>query len=135
MDELTGSWRLLSHVAVNQATGERTNPFGASPSGSLMVHDGRMIVVITPEDRGGGAPVIAYAGRISVRGDGRLATAVEVASVPQWVGGEQVRGWRRDGDRLELTTPPGVPPGGEHPVIAVLTWLRADAVAGGGASD
>ncbi len=135
MDELTGSWRLLSHVATDQVTSERTLPFGASPGGSLMVHDGRMIVVITPDDRGGGTPVIAYAGRVRLIGNGRLATTVEVASFPAWVGGEQVRGWRRDGDRLELTTPPGTPPGSANPVVAVLTWVRADAVAGSRAND
>ncbi len=135
MDELTGSWRLVSHEMVDQVTGERTLPLGAAPAGALTVGGGRMIVVITPEDRGSGAPVIAYAGTIRLLDGARLATAVEVASFPQWVGGEQVRGWRRDGDRLELTTPPGTPPGSANPVVAVLTWVRADAVAGSRAND
>ncbi len=124
---LIGTWRLRSHQVEDKAAGTRSEPFGAAPSGLLVFGgDGYMSVLITADPAGAppATPLLAYAGPYRVQSD-RLVTTVEVAWVAAWVGSEQVRGLRLDGERLELTTLPTTLPGGSAPLVATLVWTRA----------
>jgi hypothetical protein len=48
--------------------------------------------------------VIAYAGTYRLEGD-KWITRVEVAWNPDWIGTEQTRSFKVDGDRLQVLTP------------------------------
>ncbi len=66
-DALIGTWLLRSHRMEDRETGETTEPFGATPSGVLIIGaDGRMAALITPghgSDVADPAAMIAYSGR------------------------------------------------------------------------
>jgi hypothetical protein len=54
MPDICGVWLLRSYYLENTATGERTEPFGSSPNGVLvLLPEGRMIGMITPPNRSG----------------------------------------------------------------------------------
>jgi hypothetical protein len=67
------------------------------------------------------ATFFAYAGRYTFAGD-RVIHHVEVSSLQNWVGTDQIRYARLQGNRLTLITPL-VLDGGEQ-VVAELVWER-----------
>lgn len=140
-DALIGTWLLRAHKVDNRATGERTEPFGATPSGVLIVlASGRMSVLITPgpsvEPAAGPAPLVAYSGHYRIPSPGQFVTAVDVASIAPWVGTDQERNYTVAGDRLVLSTAPTDGDGTPAPMIGTMVWVReTTAVASGGASD
>ncbi len=140
MDErFLGSWRIVSWE--NRDDGDHvSHPVGRAPKGLLhYAADGHMFVHIMRADRaalftaalfGGGiaeqgaafASHVAYAGRWEVHG-GDVIHRLEIASVPNWVGGEQVRRFEfLDGDRLRLSAPMEF---GGKTVMASVIWRRA----------
>ena len=149
-EALIGTWLLRSHQVVDRRTGGRFDPFGAAPSGVLMLAaSGRMVALITPGtettviDKVSGRPqssappppLIAYSGRYRAPTSGIIVTTVDVASIAAWVGTDQERAYTLVGDRLELTTPQ-VGDGDMAAMVATMVWAReTSAVASGGASD
>ena len=135
---VVGVWKLRSFHAEDVETKERSEPFGPEPRGTLMLHaDGRMVALITPreqpapsrEEPGAAAmqELVAYSGRYRLEPPDRLVTSVDVAWLGNWIGTDQVRTYVLDGDRLDLTTPPGQmprPDGREVTVAAILSWTR-----------
>jgi Lipocalin-like domain len=129
-----GVWKLRSYSMENVETKERTEPFGAEPRGSLILHpDGRMMALIAPApapgvDRAAPSPrLVAYSGRFRLEPPDRLVTSVDVAGFEDWIGTEQTRTYTLDGDRLELLTPRGRMPreGGEAVnVFGILSFSR-----------
>jgi len=68
--------------------------------------------------------MIAYTGRYRVN-DGNVITKVEAAWNEAWVGTEQVRAVRFDGDRLLLQSPPMPHPNINGKVVRVIVaWQR-----------
>jgi hypothetical protein len=133
---LVGTWRLVSYIT-DEPDARRGTPYGDAVGRLQYDAAGNMAGQVMRPDRGpvevgeGAAQqvraaylgYIAYFGRYDVSADGRTVTHhVEGALNPAWVGGDQVRGIRFDGDRLVLTA--GVPKGGKV-VTHVLTWERA----------
>lgn len=132
---LVGTWRLLSYETDEQ-DGRRGKPF-ANAVGRLQYDEsGNMAGQVMRPDRlpvelgeGGAQQVraayvgyIAYFGTYEVAPDGSTVTHhVEGALNPAWVGGDQVRSVRFDGERLVLTAE--VPKAGKM-VTHVLTWER-----------
>jgi Lipocalin-like domain len=134
-DRLIGSWRLVSYETVD-AAGRRGAPYGAA--GGRLTYDARGNMsgqVMRPSRpavdlaagsastaRAAYAGYIAYFGRYEVAPDERSVThRVEGALNPEWVGGEQVRQLRFDGDRLVLSAEVRKP---DAVVIHTLTWER-----------
>lgn len=114
IDQLVGTWRLLSFETESQDTGERRPFFGPAPRGRLVVlPDGMLFVIITAggrqapksaEERAGAfGSMVAYSGRITVTGD-QLNTLVDIAWNEGWVGTAQCRTFHLSGSRLELVT-------------------------------
>ncbi len=141
MDEaLIGTWLLKSHQVEDRRTGGRSDPFGATPAGVLIIlADGRMSALITPDPAGAGttgpAPIVAYSGHYRLPEAGLIVTAVDVASIAPWVGTDQERNYVVTGDRLELKTPQAGS-GDMAAMVATMVWEReTSAVASGGASD
>lgn len=137
-ERFVGNWRLVSFES-RTAEGEVTFPFGEDATGCLMyTAAGRMSVMLSKAGRAPfGTPdpmavevdekaaafesCIAYAGTYEV-GEGRIIHRLEECTLPDWIGSEQVRFYRFEGDRLILETPP-LPVRGRH-AVSRLVWKR-----------
>ena len=133
--QIVGIWTLVSVVYEDQTTKERTPVLGAKPRGrQIATADGRWLALVTAEGR----PVpktdeqraqalrtmISYSGRYRVE-NGRVITKVEIAWNEAWVGGEQVRFIRFEGDRLFIESPPMPHPNVNNKVVKVIViWDR-----------
>ncbi len=133
---LHGVWRLLSFRFENPATGERFEPYGPEPRGTLILDaGGRMAAVITPRDQPRARTdaeqadafrrMVAYSGRYRLEPPHRFITTVDVAWLPQWIGGEQERSYELNGDMLDIVSAPSrTPHTGDALVVGVLSWMR-----------
>ena len=136
--KLKGVWRLLSYTLEYQATGRKEPIMGKKPTGyAIFTLEGRAMFVITgegrkpqTEDKARAAllnTLVAYTGKYRIEGD-KWITKVEVAWNPEWVGTEQVRLFRLDGNRLEVTTPWRIMPNWPEKGMtrSVLVFERSD---------
>lgn len=133
-----GAWKLQSFYTENVETKERSEPFGPEPRGTLILHpDGRMAAILTPRERiaptteaGRAAAfqkIVAYSGRYRLEPPDRFVTAVDVAWFEDWIGTDQARTYRLDGDNLDIFTSPARMPrqgADDITVIGVLSWIR-----------
>jgi len=134
-ERLIGTWRLVSYETDEQG-GKRGKPYGdavgrldydehGNMSGQVM-RPGRVRVEL---GEGGAQQVraaylgyIAYFGTYEVAADGKsVVHHVHGSLNPSWVGGQQVRTMRFDGDRLVLSA--DVRKNGDT-VTHTLTWER-----------
>jgi hypothetical protein len=115
---LIGSWRLVSYETTD-ASGRKGRPYGDAAGRISYDANGNMTGQVMRPDR---APVepgdahatlaraaylgyIAYFGTYDVAADGRsVVHHVQGALNPAWVGGDQVRQLRFEGERLVLST-------------------------------
>lgn len=115
---LIGSWRLVSYETTD-SNGRKGRPYGDAVGRISYDENGNMTGQVM---RPGRAPVetgeahaqqaraafvgyIAYFGTYRVAADGRsVVHHVEGSLNPAWVGGDQVRQMRFDGERLILST-------------------------------
>ena len=121
VEELYGTWRLISWTRRLLDTGETVEAFGKVPRGLLHYgRDGHVFWVMTKENRARprdptqlGDPeraelydtMVAYAGTFTC--DGNAATHhVEVSWHEVWTGTAQTRNLRFEGKRLIMTTKP-----------------------------
>jgi hypothetical protein len=133
--KIVGTWTLVSVVYEDQETKARTPVLGERPKGrQIATADGRWLALVTAEGR----PIpktdeeraqalrtmIAYTGRYRVE-DGKVITKVEAAWNEAWVGSEQTRFIRFDGDRLFIESPPMPHPNQNNRVVRVIViWNR-----------
>lgn len=112
---VVGLWKLVSYEVEVQATGEKGPVMGQNPAGyANFLPEGRVLFILTGEARKAGKSdqeraklldtLIAYSGMYRIEGN-RWITKVDVAWNPEWVGTEQARTFRIDGDRLQVMTP------------------------------
>jgi hypothetical protein len=134
-EKIVGTWKLVSVGYEDQLTKERTPVLGEHPRGrQIATADGRWLALVTAENR----PVpktdeeraralqsmIAYTGRYRVE-EGKVITKVEAAWNEAWVGGEQVRMIRFEGDRLFIESPPMPHPNVNNKMVQVIViWDR-----------
>ena len=133
--QIVGTWVLVSVVYEDIATGERTPVYGEHPCGiQIATPEGRWLALMTAEgrtipqtdaDRAQALKsMIAYTGRYRVE-NGQVITKVEAAWNEAWVGGEQVRNIRFDGDRLYIESPPVPHPNiNDRTVRVIVVWQR-----------
>jgi hypothetical protein len=114
VSRLAGSWRVISAQTTMSDTGEVIDYYGPNPTGFGMFDGkGRWMIVVTAADTSEPRTdaehaalykrVGAYTGRFTLDGN-RMATKVDAASVPSWVGTEQPRFLTLEGDRLTIRT-------------------------------
>lgn len=132
---IVGTWSLVSVNYEDQTTGERTPVYGEHPKGvqiattqgrwlALMTGEGRPIPQTDVERAQALTTMIAYTGRYRVE-NGKVITKVEAAWNEAWVGGEQVRAIRFDGDRLFIESPPMPHPNMRDTTVKVIVvWER-----------
>jgi Lipocalin-like domain len=136
--KVVGTWKLRTVMYEDQETKERSPVYGAHPIGyQLATPRGRWIAVMTAEGRK--VPqndderalalrsMIAYTGRYRVE-DRRIIVKVEAAWQQAWVGTEQIREFRFEGDNiLHLEGPPMPHPNLLGKVVRIIvTWERDD---------
>jgi lipocalin-like protein len=113
--KVQGLWKLVSYEVEVQATGQKEMVMGQNPTGYVMfTPEGRVFFIFTGEGRKPAKTVqekadllstlVAYTGTYRIEGD-KWITKVEVAWNPEWVGTEQTRSFKIDGNRLKITTP------------------------------
>jgi Lipocalin-like domain len=133
---IVGTWKLVSVVYEDVQTKERTPVLGEHPRGiQIATPEGRWLALVTADGR----PIprsdaeraqalrtmIAYTGRYRVE-DGKVITKVEAAWNEAWVGGEQIRLLRFEGnDIVHIESPPMPHPNVDNKIVRVIvTWER-----------
>ena len=135
MDRIAGVWKLVSVVYEDEGTKERTPVLGEHPRGcQIATPEGRWLALVTGEGRkvprtdkersDALRSMIAYTGKYRVEG-GKVITRVEAAWNEAWVGTDQVRAYRFEGDRLLLESPPQPHPNLLGRVVRIIViWQR-----------
>jgi Lipocalin-like domain len=109
-NELVGAWRLESWTAHDE-DGAVLHPLGEHATGLVIITAdswlsaqlmGKEPVQVAP-DRA--VTYLGYAGPYQVVGD-QVVTTVEISSIPDWVGTEQVRDVALVGDTVVFRPPP-----------------------------
>ncbi len=135
---LLGTWRLVSNTLEEVPSGVKTDLFGPDPIGFITYGaDGRMMILQVRRDRpkpAGPVPtleeaaalfrsLIAYGGRFTVSGN-KVTHHVDISWNQTWTGQDQVRFFRFDGNRVELSTE--VSPDPVHGKMSVrrLVWEK-----------
>ena len=134
-EQLLGVWKLQTYEIEFQDTGEREASFGAHPNGFIIfTPEGRMMAVLTAEDRkvpqtdadrvAAFRSMYAYSGIYRLEDD-RWITRVDTAWNESWVGTDQVRLYRLDGDTLTVTSNWRTYPNYDGRIArGFLTWVR-----------
>src|SRR5215475_5135334 len=113
---IVGNWKLVSLVTEELATGKKRAQLGEHPKGYLIyTPQGRMMALLVHETR---SPpkvdedrinlhkyMVSYSGRYTVEGD-KVVHHVDVSWNEALTGTDLVRFFKREGDRLTITTAP-----------------------------
>lgn len=132
-DGLTGNWKLLSFYTEDAQSKERNNVYGEHPKGyAAITPEGRLFAVVTADGRktpqsteeqaAAFRSMIAYTGKYRVEGN-KFITTVDAAWNEGWMGSEQVRFWRLEGNTLIITTALMTNPNGGM-MTGTLVWER-----------
>jgi hypothetical protein len=137
-EKVVGVWTLVSVLYEDVQTKERWPVLGEHPRGrQIATADGRWLALVTAEGR----PIpktdedraralrtmIAYTGRYTVDAE-KIVTEVEAAWNEAWVGTEQVRLYRFEGDRLLIESPPQPHPNLDGRMVKIIVvWQREKA--------
>jgi hypothetical protein len=135
---LIGTWKLVSVVNEDVATGKKSDYFGPNPDGYINYGpDGRMIVINTRGDRNrpkGASPtaeeaaelfrgVLAYAGTYTIEGN-VVTHHIDISWNEAWTGTHQERIARFDGNRVQLSTKPTPDPVDGRLSVRTMTWEK-----------
>jgi hypothetical protein len=136
-NQLVGLWKLVSYEVEVQATGQKGPVMGQSPTGfANFLPDGRVFFIVTGEARKPAktdqeradllGTLVAYTGTYRIEGD-KWITTVDVAWNPEWVGTEQARPFKIEGEQLQVLTPWRVMPNWADKGMtrSVVTFARA----------
>ena len=139
VEQLHGTWKLVSATRRFVATGEESESFGARPSGYLIyTRDGRMFAIVTKDGRPKPSDMskatdqerielfntmLAYAGRFSVDGD-KVTHHVDISWNENWTGTKQMRNVRLDGRKLYIRSDPQPSPIDGKQVVGELEWEK-----------
>lgn len=139
-EEILGTWKLLSYVGEDVASGARTDVMGAHPSGYIEYgRDGRMMVIIAGTGRRKPAgsvatpaeaqalltSLLAYAGTYTLDTQAHTVTHhIDVSWDETRTGESHLRTYRFEGDRLTLTTQASRDPATGKPSVRTVVWER-----------
>lgn len=141
-DGIVGTWKLVSLTSEDPDTGELSRIYGEHPHGQLIyTPGGHMMATLTADGRrrvGTNRFTVsvadqaeayrtanAYAGTYTLTDTG-VIHHVEVASIESWVGSDQVRFTKLDGNLLTIKTPPIPTPPEGKPRAVTLVWERSE---------
>ena len=131
---VAGSWKLVSAVSEELATGKKTALLGEHPKGYIIyTPQGRMMALVVHETRS--PPKVdedrinlhkymyAYSGRYTVEGE-KVVHHVDVSWNESWTGTDQVRDYKFDGEHLVLATAPSPDPFSGKMSVRTLSWEK-----------
>jgi hypothetical protein len=140
-EQILGTWRLVSYVGEEIASGARTDVMGVHPTGYVQYgRDGRMMVIIVGAGRRKPAgplatpaeaqalltSLLAYAGTYTLDTGAHTVTHhIDVSWDETRTGESHLRTYRLEGDRLTLTTQPSRDPACGRSTVRTLVWERA----------
>ena len=136
-EKLLGNWKLVSFFTEDVQTKQRSSVFGEHPNDGFIgftpdrffafaMAEGRKAPQTPEEQAAAYRTVVAYTGTWRLEGE-KFIVKVDVAWNPAWVGTDQVRFWRVDGNKLFITTAPNSmpsPDGTEKTVVGNVVWER-----------
>ena len=129
---LIGTWELSAVQFESADSGKRHDLFGPTPVGRLILTSAwDFMTIITSGNRGllhdaAGLfeTMMGYAGKFRIDGD-KLIISCDLSWHPSWIGTEQVRFFKLDGEKLSLRsakqTHPRYP---DTPGYGVIDWRR-----------
>lgn len=139
VEEMYGTWRLVSFTRDVLDTGERTDIFGKAPHGFLtFTRDGRFMAIIVKENRVKPTDLgkltdteraelfkslIAYGGTFKVEGN-RVTYNVDISWNEAWTGTPQGRAFRIEGRKLTISTDPAPSVLDGKRITSVLVWEK-----------
>ena len=132
--KIVGTWKLASFKNELQDGSEPRGAYGARPTGYIIfTPEGRMFSIVEAEGRKAAEndeqraaafrSMISYTGRFRLD-SGKFITKVDVSWNPAWVGTEQVRDYKLEGDRLQVISPWVMSPNLGKMTRATVTWER-----------
>jgi hypothetical protein len=136
--KLIGTWKLVSAVSEELATGQKTNIYKGTPIGFITYGaDGRVMTIIvdSPRKKPSGAvataveaealfrSMAAYAGTYTIEGN-QVIHRPDVSWNETWTGTDQVREYKFDGERLILATSPSPNPRSGKMSVRSLVWEK-----------
>ncbi|CAB3646870.1 hypothetical protein LMG24238_00819 [Paraburkholderia sediminicola] len=135
-----GTWKLESFTTEDVATGQKTDLFGAHPSGYLNYGpDGRMYAILIKDERKAPADLVptdtesvdlysglcSYAGTYSIEDD-RVSHHIDASWNESWTGTTQVRQFKIDGKYLYIKTLPSRNPVTGRESTSMLVWTKVE---------
>lgn len=135
-----GTWKLQSFTTEDLSTGQKTDLFGAHPSGYLnYAPDGRMYAILVKEGRKAPTDLVptdaerldlysgfsSYAGTYSIEGD-RVSHHIDESWNQAWTGTTQVRQFRIDGKCMYIETLPDRNAVTGKESISALVWVKVE---------
>lgn len=113
--KIIGIWKLVAYEIEIQATGQKEPVMGQNPTGYVIfTPEGRMMGILTGEGRKAAKTIqdragllnslTSYTGMYRIEED-KWITKIDVAWNPEWLGTEQTRFFKVDGERLQVLTP------------------------------
>lgn len=137
---ILGTWKLVSYVHEEPASGAKSDVMGAHPSGYINYGpDGRMIVIIVGTDRKKPAgavatpdeaetlirSMLAYAGTYTIDSPAKTVTHhIDISWDQSRTGTDHVRSYKLEGNHLTLTTEPSTDPATGKKTVRTLLWER-----------
>jgi hypothetical protein len=135
VEQLVGDWKLASFFTEDVGTKQRTNVYGERPTGYLGISPaGRFFGLVFPEQQNAAQStqeqaavyraMLAYTGKLRLDGE-RFIVDVDAAWNKDWMGTEQIRFWRRKGNKLLITSAPIPNPNVAGSMfVGTLVWER-----------
>jgi hypothetical protein len=114
-EKIVGTWELVSYKVEDKDTGKLIEAMGPTPRGRVIFTkdgwvafnlegSGRQPAKTEAERAELMKTLVAYIGRYRIEGD-QWVTSVQTAWAPEWVGTEQRRTIKLDGDYADVVTP------------------------------
>jgi hypothetical protein len=135
-----GTWKLQSFTTEDLASGQKTDRFGAQPSGyisygpdcrmhAILIRDGRKTpATLVPTDAERVelySGLVAYAGAYTIAGD-KVSHHIDASWNQAWTGTTQVRQFRVDGKTLHIKTMPAKSSFTGQETSSVLVWIKVE---------
>jgi hypothetical protein len=140
--EILGTWKLVSYVREEVASGAKSDVMGAHPSGYINYgRDGRMMVMIVGGERKKPAgavatpeeaqalltSMLAYAGTYTIDTQAKIVVHhVEISWDQSRTGTDQVRSYELEGKQITLTTEPSADPATGKTTVRTLVWEKLE---------
>jgi hypothetical protein len=128
---LVGIWKLVA-FQFEFENGERQDAYSNACGSLIITEDGRMFAILADNARQLNDPpsslfdrMMAYTGRYHIESDDAFVVEVDVSWQPSWLGTDQRRYFKIEGDMLWIISAPQQHP--KHPgrtIRGIITWRR-----------